>query len=83
MVEYILLDPPCSGSGMTNRINIFEENSEERLIQLQTLQSKMLIFALKNFPNAKKLIYSTCSINVEENEQVIYCAELLRKQLNL
>lgn len=71
--EYILLDPPCSGSGMTNRFNIFGESSsnEDRLFQLATLQSKMLVFALKNFPNAKKLVYSTCSINVEENEQVI------------
>lgn len=74
-VEYILLDPPCSGSGMTNRFNIFGENSDDRLLQLQSLQSKMLIFALKNFPNAKKLIYSTCSINVEENEQVIFYHE--------
>lgn len=73
-VEYILLDPPCSGSGMTNRFNIFGDSrgaaTADRLIQLATLQSKMLTFALKNFPNAKKLIYSTCSINVEENEQV-------------
>lgn len=74
-VEYILLDPPCSGSGMTSRLNIFGESKRasddsDRLYQLSGLQAKMLIFALKNFPNAKKLIYSTCSINVEENEQV-------------
>lgn len=74
-VEYILLDPPCSGSGMSSRFNIFGEssgyNGSDRLFSLATLQSKMLFFALKNFPNAKKLVYSTCSINVEENEQVI------------
>lgn len=73
--EYILLDPPCSGSGMTNRLNIFgddsNQNGGDRLLQLASLQSKMLVFALKKFPNAKKLIYSTCSVNVEENEQVI------------
>lgn len=75
-VEYILLDPPCSGSGMTNRFNIFEGSSDkfdtdnERLLPLASLQSKMLIFAMKKFPNAKKLVYSTCSLNVEENEQV-------------
>lgn len=71
-VEYILLDPPCSGSGMTNRLNIFDtnESSEDRLQSLGYLQGKMLTFAMQNFPNAKKIIYSTCSINVEENEQV-------------
>lgn len=71
------MDPPCSGSGMTNRINIFEGSSAnessnaERLIQLATLQTKMLFNAMNNFPNARKLIYSTCSVNVEENEQVL------------
>lgn len=81
--QYILLDPPCSGSGMTSRLNIFGDSAgmrgsdnPERLLQLAGLQSKMLVFALQNFPNAKKLVYSTCSINVEENEQVIRNARL-------
>lgn len=70
-VEYILLDPPCSGSGMTNRLNIFDTaENDNRLQSLAYLQGKMLAFAMQNFPNAKKIIYSTCSINVEENEQV-------------
>lgn len=74
-VEYILLDPPCSGSGMTNRLNIFDNSStsgktDDRLQPLAYLQGKMLAFAMQNFPNAKKIVYSTCSINVEENEQV-------------
>lgn len=62
---------------MTNRINIFEGSSADessnadRLIQLATLQTKMLVNAMNNFPNATKLIYSTCSVNVEENEQVL------------
>lgn len=74
-VEYILLDPPCSGSGMTNRLSIFEklhgkEKDAERLWQLGGLQFKLLKFALDSFPNAKRLIYSTCSLNPEENEAV-------------
>ena len=60
---------------MTNRFNIFGEssthNGSDRLFQLSTLQSKMLAFAMQKFPNAKKIVYSTCSINVEENEQVL------------
>lgn len=70
-VEYILLDPPCSGSGMTNRLNIFDTAANEnRLQSLAYLQGKMLAFAMQNFPNAKKIVYSTCSVDVEENEQV-------------
>lgn len=72
-MEYILLDPPCSGSGMTNRLHLFETDTEKdakRLYQLAGLQFKLLKFALTNFPNAKRLIYSTCSLNPEENEEV-------------
>lgn len=60
---------------MTNRLNIFDNSStsgktDDRLQPLAYLQGKMLAFAMQNFPNAKKIVYSTCSINVEENEQV-------------
>jgi putative methyltransferase len=43
----------------------------ERLRNLQSFQVYLLRYALLNFPNAKKIIYSTCSLYPEENEQVI------------
>ena len=42
----------------------------ERLSKLANLQSTILQHAFK-FPGLKKLAYSTCSINVEENENVV------------
>jgi len=43
----------------------------KRLKNLQSFQVYLLRYALLNFPNAKKIIYSTCSLHPEENEQVI------------
>lgn len=73
--QYILLDPPCSGSGMTNRLSVSMQGSSDaepdRLYKLGGLQIKMLVHALQNYPQAVKLVYSTCSVYTEENEHVI------------
>lgn len=38
---------------------------------LHSFQVYLLRYALFNFPNAKRVIYSTCSLHPEENEEVI------------
>jgi len=48
-------------------------NSKERLKALAFYQRKLLVHAMK-FPNVKRIVYSTCSINSEENEDVIAAA---------
>jgi putative methyltransferase len=76
-VKYILVDPSCSGSGMIDRIETREESNENlyyRLKKLQCVQSMLLTRALLDFPNVTKVIYSTCSMYVEENESVISIA---------
>lgn len=47
------------------------ETSEKRLQKLSNLQSKLLRHALTNFPSAKRIVYSTCSVNAQENEAVV------------
>ncbi|KAG7207347.1 hypothetical protein KM043_009011 [Ampulex compressa] len=73
-IEYILVDPSCSGSGMLDRQmfdDVEDAYNRERLMKLQTFQVLILRHALLNFPQAKRIVYSTCSINPEENEAVI------------
>nr|CAD7398826.1 unnamed protein product [Timema cristinae] len=72
-VEYILLDPTCSGSGIVDRVSMYPEEkcSLERLQGLASFQVILLEHALSKFPNVKRLVYSTCSLNVEENEEVV------------
>ncbi|XP_028028750.1 probable 28S rRNA (cytosine-C(5))-methyltransferase [Bombyx mandarina] len=68
-VEYILLDPSCSGSGMDISVHNYIE--ESRLAKLTSLQEKFLKHAMNAFPRAKRIVYSTCSLFPEENERVI------------
>uniref|UniRef100_A0A336MU80 CSON001424 protein n=1 Tax=Culicoides sonorensis TaxID=179676 RepID=A0A336MU80_CULSO len=72
-VEYILLDPSCSGSGMLNRFvqDTDNEKDSQRLYKLSGLQYKLLFHAMTNFPNVQRIVYSTCSIYPEENEEVV------------
>ena len=77
-VEYVLLDPSCSGSGMLNRFESETANKDTgRLYKLAGLQHKLLLHAMTSFPNVHTIVYSTCSIYSEENEQVVLGA--LRK----
>lgn len=48
-----------------------DKPESKRLQNLQSFQVYLLRYALFNFPNAKRIIYSTCSLYPEENEEVI------------
>merc|ERR1712018_408365 len=69
-VEYIVLDPSCSGSGIFHRTEQEEEESPERIEKLASLQSRLLRHAL-SFPNVKRVACSTCSVHKQENEEVV------------
>ncbi|XP_066507775.1 probable 28S rRNA (cytosine-C(5))-methyltransferase isoform X2 [Hoplias malabaricus] len=70
-VTHILLDPSCSGSGMvclSDRTT--EELDSERLDALAAFQLRCLNHVLQ-FPQLQRVVYSTCSIHSQENEQVV------------
>uniref|UniRef100_A0A2P2KU42 Uncharacterized protein MANES_16G083500 n=1 Tax=Rhizophora mucronata TaxID=61149 RepID=A0A2P2KU42_RHIMU len=75
----ILLDPSCSGSGtaaqrLDHLLPSYAPASDvadnERLNKLATFQKKALAHAL-SFPAVERVVYSTCSVNQIENEDVI------------
>lgn len=67
--DKILLDAPCSGAGTEN---IFKKNFTLDLIQKSCkIQEKLLQKALKILKPGGELIYSTCSILRQENEEII------------
>lgn len=86
-VRAILLDPSCSGSGMTNNHNAEHTKrsldpyfTNERIQSLSDFQYHALKHALTAFPNVDRVVYSTCSIYVKENEDVVgRVLESLRK----
>ncbi|XP_057432245.1 25S rRNA (cytosine-C(5))-methyltransferase NSUN5 [Lotus japonicus] len=77
-VKAILLDPSCSGSGTaSSRLDHLlpskaagQDVDMERLNKLAAFQRKALQHALL-FPAVERIVYSTCSINQIENEDVI------------
>jgi len=54
----------------TGKYESLEESEKERVLKLSQLQLSLLNHALK-FPNVTKIIYSTCSLYEQENENVV------------
>ncbi|MGI8670677.1 MAG: 16S rRNA (cytosine(967)-C(5))-methyltransferase RsmB, partial [Aridibacter sp.] len=70
--DKILLDAPCSGTGTIRRnpeIRYFL--AENDFAELQRKQLKILKNASKLLKDGGEIIYSTCSLETEENEAVI------------
>jgi len=70
--ERILLDAPCSGLGVIrNKPDIKWFRSQEDIRDLVVLQEKLLHTACDLLSPGGILVYSTCTLGSEENEQVI------------
>jgi len=80
-VRAILLDPSCSGSGIsTERLDYLlpshsrddqdDASTSSRVLKLSAFQKKALSHAL-SFPSVERVVYSTCSIHQAENEDVV------------
>lgn len=67
--DKILLDAPCSGSGTENVLNAkFTEELIERSVKTQ---EELLKKALKILKPGGEMVYSTCSILKQENENLL------------
>lgn len=72
LVDRVLLDAPCSGTGVINRRTDIRTNRKQADIEeLNTLQKELLANAAKMVKPGGVLVYSTCSLEPEENIQVI------------
>ncbi len=67
--DKILLDSPCSGSG-TDNINQ-DSFSKELIDRLVKVQYDLLTKAIKILKHGGEMVYSTCSILMQENEEVL------------
>lgn len=70
--DWILVDAPCSGSGVLRRHpDLVYRLSKADLKYYQKLQHELLLNAIKLLKPKGKLIYATCSLFKTENEQQI------------
>ncbi|MEK6861170.1 MAG: RsmB/NOP family class I SAM-dependent RNA methyltransferase [Nanoarchaeota archaeon] len=85
LFDKILLDAPCSGTGLIkgnikrthHTLKVWNENMVRRLAKLQ---KKLILNAFSLLKENGVLVYSTCSLEPDEDEDVINF--LLERQLN-
>lgn len=71
-VNAVLLDAPCSGTGVIRRRpDLKWRRTKEDVKELVILQRELLTSATKMLQSGGRLVYSTCSIQCEENEEQV------------
>ena len=71
--DYVLLDAPCSGTGVISRDpSVKTTKTDKDLLMLSHTQKELILHAFDSIKlTGGKLCYCTCSILVEENEAVV------------
>ena len=71
--DAILLDVPCSNTGvLRRRVDARWRLSPEQIDELTEIQKTILTNATKCLKPDGRLVYSTCSIETDENQDLIY-----------
>lgn len=75
--DKVLLDAPCSGEGrfIISDKRTYTSWSLKEVQRLSRLQKKLMESAIKCLKRGGVMVYSTCTINESENEDVLYWAE--------
>lgn len=70
--DAILIDPPCSGTGILHRDPAFKWRlTYKGITRFANLQYELLESASRYVKTGGRIVYSTCSLTLEENELVI------------
>ena len=70
--DLILIDAPCSGTGTLRRHpDIRWKRTAKQILNLANLQFEILLKVAIQIKSGAVIVYSTCSTEVEENQEVI------------
>ncbi|RDA93812.1 hypothetical protein CP533_6362 [Ophiocordyceps camponoti-saundersi (nom. inval.)] len=86
--DRVLLDAPCSGTGVIAKDASVKTNKTELdFMQLPHMQKQLLLAAIDSASHSSRsggfIVYSTCSVTIEENEQVVQYALSRRPNVRL
>lgn len=71
-VDRVLLDAPCSGTGVVSKDPAIKTNkSKEEIKKIVKTQKRLILHAFDMLKVGGVMVYSTCSILVDENENVV------------
>jgi len=74
-LDRILVDAPCSGTGtLARNPEIKWRLKPEDLPRLRKYQTEILLSAMQHLAPAGRIVYSTCSLEPEENSEVVELA---------
>lgn len=70
--DKIILDAPCSGSGMFRKSEEMKNDwTYEKVLKNATIQKELILMCYSMLKEGGKLVYSTCSYSYEEDEEII------------
>jgi len=70
--DKIILDAPCSGSGMFRKSEEMKNDwSYEKVLKNSSIQKELILMCYSMLKEGGTLVYSTCSYSYEEDEEIV------------